>query len=292
MSPASGWIGLLLFFFLLDPAKARSQEPDRDLVRDGQYIFSLAGGCACHTEPERTPNAGAREFPIPMAKVYSTNLTADKRTGLGDWSNRQIRAAMTRGMRPNGEKLLPVMPYEAYSGMAEKDLAALIAYLRTLKAVPKETPALKTWAPFYRAGGTFVWFRFFSRFSDAPANAPRNGIERGRYLVEHVALCGDCHTPRNFIGVSDRSRLLAGAKKGPLGKEIPNITPDKETGIGGWSREDIAGLLLTGTKPDLENAEGLMAEVVEAGYKNMKRADALAIADYLKSIPPVTNKIK
>jgi mono/diheme cytochrome c family protein len=176
--------------------------------------------------------------------------------------------------------------------MSEEDLKALIAYLRTLKAARKETPALKTWAPFYRAGGTLVWFQFFSRFSNSPVKAPQRGIERGRYLVEHVALCIDCHTPRNFMGVPNRSLYLAGAKKGPLGKEIPNITPDNQTGIGDWSRNDLAKLLLTGTKPDLDTVEGLMAEVIEAGFKNMKREDALAIADYLKSIPAIANKIK
>jgi mono/diheme cytochrome c family protein len=287
-----GWLFLLLFFFLFHCVDAWSQESGSALVQRGQYVFSLAGGCACHTAPKGTPNVGAREFPIPMAKIYSTNLTADKETGLGGWSDQQIRDAMTKGIRPNGEKLLPVMPYEAYSGMSEEDLKALIAYLRSLKAVRKETPALKTWAPFYRAVGTFVWFQFFSRFSNSPAKAPQSGIERGRYLVEHVALCIDCHTPRNFMGVSNRSLYLAGAKKGPLGGEIPNITPDKETGIGDWSRNDIAELLLTGTKPDLDRVEGLMAEVIEAGFKNMKREDALAIADYLKSIPPIQNKIK
>jgi mono/diheme cytochrome c family protein len=287
-----GWLFALLFFSLFDSVDAWSQESGSDLVERGRYIFSLAGGCACHTVPKGTPNVGAREFPIPTAKIYSTNLTADKNTGLGDWSDQQIRDAMTKGIRANGEKLLPVMPYEAYSGMSEEDIKALIAYLRTLKAVRKETPALKTRAPFYRAGGTFVWFQFFSRFSNPPVKAPQGGVERGRYLVEHVALCIDCHTPRNFMGVPDRSLYLAGAKKGPLGKEIPNITPDKETGIGDWSRNNIAELLLTGTKPDLDKVEGLMAEVVEAGYKNMKREDALAIADYLKSIPPVTNKMR
>jgi len=292
MMKESRWLIFLFFVFLFDSITAQAQEPGSDLAQRGQYIFSLAGGCACHTAPKGTPKIGAREFPIPMAKIYSTNLTADKETGLGDWSEQQIRDAMTKGIRANGEKLLPVMPYEAYSGMAEEDLKALIAYVRSLKAVRKETPALKTWAPFYRAGGTFVWFRFFSRFSKSPAKAPQSGIERGRYLVEHVALCVDCHTPRNFMGVPNRSLYLAGAKKGPLGEEIPNITPDKETGIGDWSRNDIAELLLTGTKPDLDTVEGLMAEVIEAGFKNMKREDALAIADYLKSIPPIKNKIK
>jgi mono/diheme cytochrome c family protein len=286
-----GWLFSLLFFLLL-AVDGWSQEPANELARRGQYVFSLAGGCACHTVPEGTPNVGAREFPIPMAKIYSTNLTADKETGLGNWSDQQLRDAITRGIRPNSEKLLPVMPYEAYSGMSEEDLKALIAYLRSLKAVRKETPALKTWAPFYRAGGTFVWFQFFGRFSNPPAKVPQSGIERGRYLVEHVALCIDCHTPRSSIGVPNRSLYLAGAKKGPLGEEIPNITPDKETGIGNWSRTEIAELLLTGTKPDLDKVEGLMAEVIEAGFKNMKREDALAIADYLKSIPPIKNKIK
>jgi mono/diheme cytochrome c family protein len=281
----------LFLFFLFNSASAWPQQAG-DLVQRGQYIFSLAGGCACHSDPKGTPHAGAREFPLPMAKVYSTNLTADKETGLGDWSDQQIHDAMVKGIRRNGERLLPVMPYEAYSGMAEEDLKALIAYLRTLKPVRKETPPLKSLAPFYRQLGTFVWSTFFSRSFSSPAKAPQSGVERGRYLVEHVALCGDCHTPRNFMGVPQRSLRMAGAKKGPLDEEIPNITPDKETGIGDWKREDIAELLLTGTKPDLDNVQGLMEEVVEAGYKRMKREDALAIADYIKSIPPIKNKIK
>ena len=287
----SGWLFALLFLSLSNSADAWSLESRSDLVERGQYIFSLAGGCGCHTAPKGTPNVGAREFPIPMAKIYSTNLTADKETGLGGWSDQQIRDAMTKGIRANGEKLLPVMPYEAYSGMSQEDLKALIAYLRSLKAVRKETPALKTWAPFYRTGGTFVWFQFFSRFSNSPAKAPQSGLERGRYLVEHVALCIDCHTPRNFMGVPDGSLYLAGAKQGPLGEKIPNITPDKATGTGEWSRNDIAELLLTGTKPDGDKVEGLMAEVIEAGFRKMSREDALAIADYLKSIPPIKNKI-
>lgn len=286
---------LLLFVLALGVADARSQEKSSELVERGQYIFSSAGGCACHSPPKGTPYAGGREFALPMAKVYSTNLTADKETGLGNWSDQQIRDAITRGIRPDGERLLPVMPYEAYSGMAEEDLKALIAYLRTLKPVRKPTPQLKTWAPFYRPLAMFVWSKIFAKISTAPAKAPQGGVERGRYLDEHVSLCGDCHTPRNFMGVPKRALYLAGAKKGqgpPLGAEVPNITPDKETGIGDWKREDIAELLLTGTKPDLDNVQGLMAEVIEAGFKNMKKEDVLAIVDYLKSIPAVKNKVE
>ena len=282
-------------FLFHDPAQAQTN--NKELVAKGQYIFAMAGGCACHTVPKGTLNAGGRAFPIPLGTVYSTNITADKETGLGDWTDQQIQDAMTKGIRRDGSRILPVMPYEKYSGMARDDLQALIAYLRTLKPVKKATPELKTWAPFMRALGTPVYLKAFGRFSNAPAEAPKGGVERGRYLVEHVALCGDCHTPRNWIGVPNQSLYLAGGgeKIGPLGQAVPNITPDKETGMGEWKREDIVELLLSGTKPDLDNVQGLMYEVIEGapyGYKDMKKEDALAIADYLKSVPAIKNKIK
>lgn len=287
---------LLVF---LTPAMATLASAQSDsLASKGQYIFALAGGCACHTVPKGTLNAGARPFPIPFGTVYSTNITQDKETGLGAWSDREISDAMVKGVRRDGSHILPVMPYEKYSGMAKEDLQALIAYLRTLKPVKKPTPELKTWVPFMRSLGTPLFLKLFGRFSTAPDQAPKSGIERGRYLVEHVSLCGDCHTPRNFLGVPNASLYLAGAsqKIGPLGEAVPNITPDKETGIGDWKREDIAELLLTGTKPDLDNAQGLMYEVIQGaphGYKDMKKEDALAIADYLlKSVPPIKNKVK
>src|ERR671919_351220 len=286
-----------LFFlgsWLAFTVAGNAQTYDTALVAKGQYIFALGGGCACHTVPKGTEHAGGRAFPIPFGTVYSTNITQDQETGLGAWSDQQIHDAMVKGMRADGSRILPVMPYEAYAGMAQKDLEALIAYMRTLKPVKKATPQMKSWAPFTRSLGVPLWLKVFGSSSNSPAQAPKSGIERGRYLLEHVSLCGDCHTPRNSIGVANRSLYLAGAgeKIGPLGQAVPNITPDKETGIGEWKREDIAELLLSGTKPDLDNVQGLMAEVVEHGYKDMSKQDALAIADYLKSIPAIKNKIE
>lgn len=264
------------------------------MIERGQYIFAITGGCGCHTIPDGTPHVGGRAFPIPFGTAYATNITPDKETGLGSWSDKEILNAMTTGIRPNGERILPVMPYEAYSGMAEEDLKALIAYLRTLKPVRKETPRMKSWIPFSRSLLVPLWLKFFGRFSTPPPKAPQSGIQRGRYLVDHVSLCRDCHTPRNFLGVPKRGLHLAGSKTGLLGEESPNITPDKQTGIGEWSRDEIADLTLTGFKPNLDNVQGLMEEVIEGtsrGYKNMTREDALAIADYLKSIRPIANKI-
>lgn len=295
-NPIATWqINCLVIFgaFLLFVVRAHAQA-DKNLIAKGQYIFAVAGGCACHTDPKGTPHAGGRAFPIPFGTVYSTNITSDKETGLGGWTDRQIHDAMVAGISRDGSNILPVMPFEAYSGMAEEDLRALIAYLRTLKPVKKATPPIKTWVPFIRSLVTSVYLKIFGRFSGSPALAPKSGIERGRYLANHVSLCGDCHTPRNFIGVPKRSLYLAGAsaETGFLGEDVPNITPDPETGIGDWKREDIAYLLRTGIKPDLDNVQGLMAEVVEHGYKSMTEEDALAIADYLKSIRPIKNKIQ
>lgn len=287
------WLSLLCL--LGSAAVARAQD-QKELIARGQYIFAVAGGCACHSEPKGTHNAGARAFPIPLGTVYSTNLTSDKETGLGGWSDQQIIDGIVKGVRKDGSRILPVMPYGAYSGMAQDDLRALVAYLRSLKPVKKATPDLKA-PPLARSLGTTAWLTAFGTFYKSPASAPKSGIERGKYLTDHVAICGDCHTPRNSIGVPSRTLYMAGAGKdiGPLGQTIPNITPDKETGIGDWKREDIAELLLKGTKPDYDNVQGLMEEVIQGaphGYKDMRKEDALAIADYLKSIPAIKNKIQ
>lgn len=280
----------------LTPGFVAAQTNNRASAGRGQYIFALAGGCACHTVPKQTQHAGGRAFPIPFGTVYSTNITQDKETGLGAWTDQQIIDAITKGVRRDGSRILPVMPYEKYSGMAQEDLKTLVAYLRTLTPVNNPTPELKTWVPFMRSIGTFIYLELFGRFSNSPLQAPKAGIERGRYLVEHISICGDCHTPRNFLGIPKRSFHLAGASKkiGPLGQAVPNITPENETGIGSWKREEIADLLLTGTKPDFDNVQGLMYEVIQGvpyGYKDMKKEDGLVIADYLKSLPPIKNKI-
>jgi mono/diheme cytochrome c family protein len=287
---------LLWLCFLGATATAHGQADQKELVARGQYIFAVAGGCACHSEPKGTHNAGARPFPIPLGTVYSTNLTSDKETGLGGWTDQQIIDGITKGLRKDGSRILPVMPYGAYSGMAQDDLKALVAYLRTLKPVRKPTPDLKA-PPLARSLGTAAWLKAFGTFHNSPATAPKSGVERGKYLTDHVAICSDCHTPRNSIGVPSKTLYLAGAGKeiGPLGESIPNITPDRETGIGDWKRDEIAELLLTGVKPDADNVQGLMKEVVQGaphGYKDMRKEDALAIADYLKSIPAIKNVIK
>ena len=110
----------------------------KELVAKGQYILALAGGCACHSVPKETPYRGGRAFPIPFGTVYSTNITQDKETGLGNWTDQQIRDAMVKGIRPDGSRILPVMPYEGYSGMAQEDLTSAYRILKNLEAHKEE----------------------------------------------------------------------------------------------------------------------------------------------------------
>jgi mono/diheme cytochrome c family protein len=179
--------------------------------------------------------------------------------------------------------------------MADADVADLIAYLRALPPVRRENQPHEVTLPLPRLAYR-AWRLLFVRSMDRPAAAPVEKIARGRYLADHVAICGDCHTPRNSFGVPNQSLYMAGSPKdGPIGERVPNITPDKETGIGDWKRDEIAELLLKGVKPDFDNVQGLMEEVIRGtthGYKDMTKEDALAIADYLKSIPAIKNVIK
>src|SRR5262245_4802592 len=189
-------VALLVTLFAVSLTAAALAETDnQELVAKGEYVFSLAAGCACHSDPKGTPHSGARRFPIPFGTVYSTNLTADKETGLGGWTDQQIADAITKGLGRDGVKILPIMPYGLYSGMAQDDLKALIAFLRTLKPVRKPTPELQTSVPMLRSIAAEGWLKAFGQFFTSPPTAPKSGIERGKYLTEHVAICGDCHTP-------------------------------------------------------------------------------------------------
>jgi mono/diheme cytochrome c family protein len=138
-----------------------------------------------------------------------------------------------------------------------------------------------------------AWLAAFAPRETPPPSAPVSGVARGEYLVRAVGHCGECHSPRTVTYATDSSRFLAGNATGPEGAVVPNITPDRDTGLT-WSVEEIAEYLGSGNKPDGDVAGGLMGEVIEgtlAGYKDLTKADRLAIAQYLKSLPPVRNKI-
>lgn len=263
-------------------------------VARGKYVFGAAGGCGCHTEKDRQVNSGGRRYDGPFGTVYSTNITPDRQTGIGGWTDDQIIAGIRLGRRPNGNRILPVHPYTVFNGMAEEDLRALVAYLRTVPAVNRQNQAKQITVPLFERVFLPAWLAAFAPRETPPPKAPTSGLARGEYLVRAVSHCGECHTPRTVTMTPDTSRFLAGTPTGPEGKEVPNITPDPETGIGKWSLQDIVEYLGTGNKPDGDVASGLMEEVIHgttAGFKHMTPGDLVAIAAYLKSIPPVKNRI-
>ena len=225
--------------------------------------------------------------------MYSSNITPDRETGIGGWTDEQIITATRLGLRPNGERLIPVHPYTTFNGMAADDLKALVAFLRSVPPVKRANEPKKISVPMFESVFLPAWLAAFAPRENPPTSVPSSGVTRGEYLVRAVAHCGECHTPRTMTMATDNSRFLAGNPKGPEDSEVPNITPDKTTGLQ-WSEEEIADYLGTGNKPDGDVAGGLMGEVIEgtlAGYKDLTKADRLAIAKYLKTIPPIKNKI-
>jgi len=263
-------------------------------IARGRYMFGATGGCGCHTMPKGEINAGGRRYDGPFGTVYSSNITPDKQTGIGGWTDEQLITAIRLGRRPNGERLLPVHPFPVFNGMAEEDLKAIVAFLRTTKPVNKANQPKKITVPLFESVFLPAWLAAFAPRETPPPKAPTSGVARGEYLVKAVGHCGECHTPRTMTMATDNTRFLAGTPKGPEDSAIPNITPDSDTGIGKWSVEEIADYLGTGNKPDGDVAGGLMGELIDgtlSGYKDLSQADRVAIAQFLKSIPAVRNKI-
>lgn len=285
---------LALVLVVCAMATAAAQPSQAEVAR-GKYIFGATGGCGCHTEPGKGKpvNAGGRRIDAPFGTIYSTNITPDRETGIGTWTDEQIITATRLGRRPNGERIVPVHPFMAFNGMAEADLRALVTYLRTLPPVKRQNQPKRISVPLFESVFLPAWLTAFAVRETPPPVAPTSGLARGEYLVKAVAHCGECHTPRGATQAVDNSRFLAGNPKGPENTEVPNITPDPQTGLK-WSVEEVADYLESGNKPDGDVVGGIMGEVIYgnvAGYKDMTKADRTAIAQYIKSIPPVRNKI-
>ena len=267
------------------PRGVPAAEPSLDLVARGKYVFGAAGGCACHTMPDGAGlNAGGAKFDMSFfGVVFTPNITPDDETGIGKWTDAQIITAIRRGERPDGSRLFPIHPYKYLSNIADDEIEALVAYLKSVKPIKSSVPprSLKIPVP----TRTIV---------AAPKIAPREGPARGEYLAGGAGHCAECHTPRRFDASTDDTKFLAGGP-GPERSVAANITPHVETGIGRWTEAQIARFLRTGVKPSGQEASSLMRTVImgtSAGFKDLTEADALAIARYLKTVPPIDNKVR
>ena len=264
------------------------------LVR-GEYLFNVAGCAACHTDVDNDgpPLAGGRALKTPFGTFYSPNITPDPVHGIGDWSDDDFVRALREGIAPDGSHYYPSFPYTSYTRMRHEDMLAIKEYLSSRDPVARPNrshelpwylsfrPLLRFWKLMYFDEGEF------GEVADRPVE-----WNRGAYLVLALGHCAECHSPRNRLGAIDAGMRFAGTHSGPGGEAVPNITPDVQTGIGGWAGDDVVYFLQTGATPDGDYTGGEMAEVVDEGLSRLDRPDIEAMADYLLSIPPVRNFIE
>jgi len=279
----------LATLWLLSPLAAARADDGTALAVQGAYL-ARAGGCfTCHTDEKHAgkPFAGGRALATPFGTFYSPNITSDPTTGIGRWSDADFLQAVKHGVRPDGADLFPVLPYATYTHMTDADAKAIKAYLFTLPPVQQANKPHDVKPFAWRFPVKFWKLLFFTPGDFVPDPKASAEMNRGAYLVTALAHCGECHTPRNIAGAVEPSLSLAGTVDGPEGERAPNITPDKETGIGKWSIDDLVNLLKTGSKPDFDNVQGTMAEAIRDGFKYLTDQDLHAIAVYIMSRPPI-----
>jgi mono/diheme cytochrome c family protein len=267
---------------------------DEAAVTRGQYVFNAADCVGCHTDVKNHGKrlAGGRALTTPFGTFYTPNITPDAKDGIGKWSFADFRQALRHGTAPDGSFYYPVFPYPSFTGMSDRDIADLYAYLMAQPPVAQANRPHQLKFPF---GWRFLlvgWrLLYFQEGPLQPVPGKDAQWNRGNYLANAVVHCGECHTPRSVLGGLERSRAYSGNPDGPDGQKAPNITPDAQTGIGKWSADDIVTLLKTGQTPDFDFVGAGMGEVVK-GTASLSNADLAAIAAYLKSLPPIATPKK
>ncbi len=276
------------------PAPAIAQaDADAATLERGQYVFRAAGCGGCHTDVDNKGEllAGGRALVTPLGTFYTPNITPDRTYGIGGWSDGDFIRAIKAGIAPDGRRYFPAFPYTSYAKMGREDVVALKAYLDGVAPVAK--PNRRHEVPFYLRlpGVMWVWRAlYFEPELRVPARSDEQ-LRRGAYLVEALAHCGECHTPRDALGGSRLDMRLAGNGEGPEGEAIPNITPDRKTGIGRWTRGDLVTYFQIGMAPDGDFAGSLMAEVIDNGLSKLTKDDLNAIAAYLQSVPSIEHDV-
>ena len=272
-------------------APAFAQAP-AEVLKHGEYVFKVAGCETCHTDEDNkgAALAGGRALATPFGVFYTPNITPDAKHGIGRWSEADFLRALREGVSPGGESYFPAFPYTSYTGISDADARALWAYLKTRPAVAQANkPHELKWyvrRPFMRV---WKWLYFEpKRFVPAGKDAQ---IDRGAYIAEALAHCGECHTPRTRLGAMNKDLRLAGNPDGPDGDAIPNVTPDKKTGIGRWTRSDLAEYFDSGMTPDGDFAGGAMADVVKRSLRPLTDRDRAALVAYLRALRPIERTV-
>ncbi len=266
------------------PADFASTDP----IARGQYLARAADCQACHMAKGGTPFAGGLAFNLPFGSIYSPNITPDRETGIGGWTDAQFLRALHRGVDEKGQRLYPAMPYAAYALMTDADGLAIKAYLFSLKPVRRQNQPNTLVFPFNQRPLMAVWGLMFNpdkRFAPHPERSPQ--WNRGAYLAEAMAHCGDCHTPRDPAQALDNRRKYAGAVA--AGWKAYNITNDRLSGVGAWSDAELAQYLSTGHAEGRGSAAGPMGEAVDLSLSHLTPSDIAALVTYMRSVPAISS---
>ncbi|TWB59380.1 cytochrome c [Nitrospirillum viridazoti] len=256
------------------------------LLERGAYLTAAADCQACHTAEGGPPYAGGRPFKLPFGTLYTPNITPDAETGIGRWSDADFLKAVHKGVAPGGRRLYPAFPYASYTLMTDEDVLAIKAYLFSLAPVRRENLPDTFAFPYNQRWLMIFWGLLFNpdhRFMPVAERGPE--WNRGAYLVEGAAHCGECHTPRTPFQAMDTRRKFAGGQA--EGWNAYNITPDVPSGIGGWSAEQIEAYLAHGHAKGKSVASGPMREAVELSFSKLSPSDIAAMRSYLQTVPAV-----
>jgi mono/diheme cytochrome c family protein len=261
-----------------------------ELVRRGAYLARMGDCAACHTADKSRPFAGGLPITTPFGKIYTPNITPDPDTGIGQWSDADFMRAMHEGIGKSGERLYPAFPYVEFTRVTEQDVLAIRAYLNTVAPVHYTPPPNDLRFPFNLRWLMIFWNLFnFEEGRFVPDPQKSAEYNRGAYLVEGLAHCEECHTPRNFIQGLRKSDRFAGAIQ--AGWQAYNITPDRAGGIGGWSDDALMAYLSTGSADGHANAAGPMAEVVQNSTQYLTDEDLHSIVAYLRAQQPISGGV-
>lgn len=262
---------MILVALLTGLALGGSGLPAGDVAR-GEQLDGLAGCSACHTAEQGPALAGGFRLETPYGDFVSPNITPDPDHGIGAWSDDDFLAAMRRGRAPR-QHLYPAFPYAAYTGMSDQDIADLWAWLQAADPVAQDNqPHALTR---YRWRGALAFWKLLELRRGPLSIDPADPLDRGRYLVEAVTHCGECHTPRNGMGGLKRRLAMAGTDAPP--EPAPDIRPEAL----GWSVRDWEDFLDLGMTPDGDFVGGEMARVIEAGTARLSVQDRRAVARWM-----------
>ncbi|WP_311790699.1 MULTISPECIES: c-type cytochrome [Pantoea] len=263
-----------------------SQPPaaaDAAAVARGRYV-AIAGDCvACHTAPgSKEAFSGGYSISTPFGGIFASNITPDKETGIGNWTERDFYRAVRHGRGKEGEHLYPAMPYNAYVKVSDQDMHDLWMYMRSVKPVHYKVPETNLGFPYNIRLAMMGWNLLFFRNSGFETDPDKSAeFNRGAYLVEGLEHCGACHTPKNLLG-GDTDAYLQGSNLSEW--HAPDLTSNRYVGVGNWSEEQIVDYLKLGSN-HVAVASGPMAEAVTNSTQYLNDGDLRAIATYLKAQP-------